>query len=383
MFMSKIVTFEDFVRKAREKHGDKYLYDEKSFTGMKNYVDIYCKSCKTWFTQKAYSHAGGHGHRDCSFEATASASRMTKLEFKDRIKEYEKYYVINIEDFKGYNTPMSVHCAACGTLFSNTPKNLLRGNGHHCPVCYKKESWDEDSIIELFHQIHGDKYTYPRFVYKNIRQRITIKCNTCGHKFPVSLDSHKKGHGCKKCHHRNLADAQRKSLEKFIADAKAIHGDLYDYSLVEYRGSKHYVNIVCKRCGCTFTQKPEVHLGNKAGCPDCNHGSIKIDKASYLYILKTDDNTKIKVGITNNTFKRLERLHKDTPFAFHALKIYKFSKGTQIVRLEKDIHNLIAEHNAGLRGFDGATEWFWYSQDVVDLIETRVVEILKERLYHT
>lgn len=41
--MSKIVTFEDFVRKAREKHGDKYLYDEKSFTGMKNYVDIYCK----------------------------------------------------------------------------------------------------------------------------------------------------------------------------------------------------------------------------------------------------------------------------------------------------------------------------------------------------
>lgn len=56
---------------------------------------------------------------------------------------------------------------------------------------------------------------------------------------------------------------------------------------------------------------------------------------------------------------------------------------SKIVRLEKDIHNLIAEHNAGLRGFDAATEWFLYSQDVVDLIETRVVEILKERLYHT
>lgn len=381
--MPKIITFEDFVRRAREKHHDKYLYDEKSFTGMKHTVSIYCKSCGVWFTQKAYSHVDGHGHRDCSFESSTVASRMTKDVFKDRVKEYEKYYVINIEDFKGYNKPINVRCAVCGKLFSNTPKNILRGNGHHCPVCYKKESWDESSIVELFHQIHGDKYTYPSFAYKNLRQRITIKCNTCGHKFPVSLNSHKNGHGCKKCHHRNLADTQRKSLEKFIADAKSIHGDLYDYSLVDYNGSKRYVKIICKRCGCTFPQKPEVHLGNKAGCPNCNHGSIKTDKTSYLYILKTNDETKIKVGITNNTFKRLERLHRDTPFDFHKVKIYKFTKGTCIVDLEKDIHNLIADHNAGLRGFDGATEWFWYSQDVVDLIDRRVVEILEKRLYHT
>lgn len=116
---------------------------------------------------------------------------------------------------------------------------------------------------------------------------------------------------------------------------------------------------------------------------DYHHGSIKTDKTSYLYILKTNDETKIKVGITNNTFKRIERLHRDTPFDFHKVKIYKFTKGTCIVDLEKDIHNLIADHNAGLRGFDGATEGFWYSQDVVDLIDRRVVEILEKRLYHT
>lgn len=239
-----------------------------------------------------------------------------------------------------------------------------------------------EEFIEKARAIHGDKYDYSKAEYVDTCTDVVIVCPIHG-EFPQKpVDHTSRKRGCPQCGVEKSAEAKRKTAEEFIKEAKAIHGDYYDYSKVEYRGTKQYVKIICKRCGCTFPQKPEVHLGNKSGCPDCNHGSIKIDKTSYLYILKADDDTKIKVGITNNTFKRLERLHRDTPFDFHALKIYKFPKGTQIVRLEKDIHDLIAEHNAGLRGFSGATEWFWYSQNVVDLVEKRVVEILEEKLYH-
>ena len=37
-----------------------------------------------------------------------------------------------------------------------------------------------------------------------------------------------------------------KTTEQFIKEAKLIHRDKYDYSLVEYNGCKTNVNIKCK-----------------------------------------------------------------------------------------------------------------------------------------
>lgn len=56
------------------------------------------------------------------------------------------------------------------------------------------------------------------------------------------------------------------SPEAFIERARAVHGDAYDYSHVEYRNTKVKVEIVCRACGTAFLQTPEKHMrGN--GCP--------------------------------------------------------------------------------------------------------------------
>ena len=36
---------------------------------------------------------------------------------------------------------------------------------------------------------------------------------------------------------------KRKTIEEFIFDAKKMHGDKYDYSLVEYNGEQHFKSI--------------------------------------------------------------------------------------------------------------------------------------------
>lgn len=55
--------------------------------------------------------------------------------------------------------------------------------------------------------------------------------------------------------------------EAFIQRAKAVHGDAYDYSRVDYQTTKQKVEIVCKACGGVFLQAPEKHMkGN--GCPN-------------------------------------------------------------------------------------------------------------------
>lgn len=57
------------------------------------------------------------------------------------------------------------------------------------------------------------------------------------------------------------------TTEKFIAKAKAVHGDRYDYSKVKYVDSKTKVCIICKKHG-EFWQQPNNHL-HGINCPQC------------------------------------------------------------------------------------------------------------------
>ncbi len=61
--------------------------------------------------------------------------------------------------------------------------------------------------------------------------------------------------------------SRRKTTEQFIKEAKLIHGNKYDYSLVEYKNNSTKVKIICKAHG-MFEQRPSDHLNNH-GCKKC------------------------------------------------------------------------------------------------------------------
>lgn len=67
---------------------------------------------------------------------------------------------------------------------------------------------------------------------------------------------------------------QRYTREEFIQRAKAIHGDKYDYSKVEYKNSETRVCIICPAHG-EFWQFPNNHINGKQGCSKCYHESVK------------------------------------------------------------------------------------------------------------
>lgn len=64
---------------------------------------------------------------------------------------------------------------------------------------------------------------------------------------------------------------------KFIEKSKKIHGNKYDYSLVNYEHSKIKVNIVCKDHG-IFNQYIHNHLKGR-GCPDCGN---RLNSEEYI-----------------------------------------------------------------------------------------------------
>jgi len=72
-----------------------------------------------------------------------------------------------------------------------------------------------------------------------------------------------------------MVGKKRKTLEEFIADARKVHGDKYDYSLIkEYVNNKTSVLIRCLKCGLVFPQTPSSHINNKSGCPNCSQQHV-------------------------------------------------------------------------------------------------------------
>lgn len=68
--------------------------------------------------------------------------------------------------------------------------------------------------------------------------------------------------------------------EIFIEKAKAIHGNRYDYSKVEYKNNKTRVCIICPQHG-EFWQRPDNHIHGQ-GCPHCQSSKLEIDMFKWL-----------------------------------------------------------------------------------------------------
>ena len=124
------------------------------------------------------------------------------------------------------------------------------------------------AFIEKARAVHGDTYDYSRVEYVAAHQKIAITCPEHGvfEQKPVSHTS--LGNGCPAC-----AGNARRTVADFIKDAKAIHGDKYDYSGVITAKVSARVSIMCPVHG-EFKKQVNNHLHGREGCPYCSNAKI-------------------------------------------------------------------------------------------------------------
>lgn len=77
-------------------------------------------------------------------------------------------------------------------------------------------------------------------------------------------------------------ESRSHDLESFVTKSKLLHSDVYDYSKVELVGSRELVTITCKLHG-DFQQKPNYHMSKRGGCPLCIKESI-LDRRKEEFI---------------------------------------------------------------------------------------------------
>jgi hypothetical protein len=110
--------------------------------------------------------------------------------------------------------------------------------------------------------IHNNEYDYSLVIYTNSGIKVDIICSKHGI-FSQRPRKHLQGQGCPHCNGKF-----KKTKYDFSIDAKKIHSDKYDYSLVNYINNKTKIKIICKEHG-IFEQRPDDHL-NGRGCMKCS-----------------------------------------------------------------------------------------------------------------
>lgn len=110
--------------------------------------------------------------------------------------------------------------------------------------------------------IHGEKYDYSLVEYKKNCIKVKIICKEHG-VFEQTPNNHLSGKGCEKCVRPNLGI----TTEGYIAKAKEVHNNLYDYSKTKYIKMSDHITITCPEHG-DFSMSAQVHLRGQ-GCPEC------------------------------------------------------------------------------------------------------------------
>ena len=130
-----------------------------------------------------------------------------------------------------------------------------------------------EEFIERSKAVHGYQYDYSNVSYKRNSKKVTIFCHLHG-EFQQTPYHHFKGEGCPKC-----SGNVKLTTEEFIERARAVHGDKYDYSKVNYVNNKTKVVITCPEHS-DFHKSPYDHFKktNPQGCPICGIRKRGIDQ---------------------------------------------------------------------------------------------------------
>lgn len=291
--MEKLTT-EEFIKKSKTVHGDKYDYSKVNYVNATTKVCIICPEHGE-FWQLPNNHMKGVGCPSCS-----GNKRMTTEDFKKRLKTLYPNTNILLDKvvYKNNHTNVTLICPEHGE-FERWPTSLLEKM--ECPECQKIRLHNmfakkTDVAISDFRKIHGDKYDYSKTFYNKTNEKITIICPEHGEFEQLPLD-HLRGQGCPTCGSISMWDKRgRMTTESWKEKAINIHGDKYDYSESEYTGAHDKIKIICKKHG-EFWQDAYAHL-NGQGCNECGHeithSSNEIELFEYIKSLLP--NEEIKIG---------------------------------------------------------------------------------------
>jgi signal peptidase I len=251
------MTKKEFLIKAREIHGYKYMYPllPNKIT-YKDKVDILYNDIL--YTQSISKHLLGRcPEKNTPIKTTEEFIKEAKLIWGDK-------YDYSLVEYKGANKKVKI--LYDDVVFEQTPSIHYKS----APELNMNRDW----FIKRAKYKWGDKYDYSLVEYKHCKSKVKIIYNKTGEIFEQTPHLHL---------HRapeNIKLAVRKTTEQFIKEANVVHDFKYSYDKTNYIKNQIKVIITCPIHG-DFEQRPLSHIqGN--GCKCCSESRGEREIANFL-----------------------------------------------------------------------------------------------------
>jgi len=298
----------EFIERAQEVHGSRYDYSLVEYVDSKTKVKIICQEHGV-FEQLPTNHLKSGGCHMCGYESRAVSRRKSEKEFIEQSQEvHGSKYNYSLVEYTHSKTKVKIICPEHG-VFEQTPS--LHISGSNCPKCsYEHRGLNllgtTDKFISESNSVHGSKYDYSLVEYVGSHTKVKIICPEHGI-FKQTPTNHVNQNGCPKCSYEDNGVRRSLTTEDFIKRAREVHGDKYDYSLVDYIHNTKCVKIICPEHG-VFEQTLNDHINSS--CPICTtekhkqNQYIKFinkarevhgDKYDYYLVDYTHSKTKVKI----------------------------------------------------------------------------------------
>ena len=249
-------TTEDFIRDAKEIHGDKYDYSDSKYVKARDKIIVNCPIHGPWKTTH-YSHIiNKHGCQSCG--AMLRAPDLEDLISKFRTVHKDKYDYSLVEwgakkkGEHGWWIPIRIICKKHGE-FKMTPATHFYQKSN-CPKCMNEQNSErqqktQKEFLKQAKSIHGKTYLYSRTKYRGDQKNIWIKCRVHGY-FEQRADHHLNGSGCSRCINKSEGRIAEILEQKHIVHRRYFI-DKYEFDfflpelnlIIERDGEQHYMTV--------------------------------------------------------------------------------------------------------------------------------------------
>lgn len=269
------LTTEEFIARAKAKHGEKYDYTLVNYFTNTTKVKIICRVHGT-FEQSPASHIKNGGCKLCGSERSAlkrkGKNSITTEEFITRAKKVHGVtFDYSKSNYLGAYKKLEIVCSIHGSFWQSPQAHIYWGYG--CEKCSakKKGKWGQGMSTEEFIKSvklkYGDRYDYSKTVYTGLttKDKITIACKEHGEFSQLTLNHYYSGAGCPKCKRSIgetiVADYLKELEVNFIEehsfpDCKHKRKLFFDFYLPDY-------NMCIEFDGAQHTN-PKTHMNGKA-----------------------------------------------------------------------------------------------------------------------
>ena len=243
---------ENFIKKAKFIHDDKYDYSKVNYINALAKIIIVC-SKHNEFNQTPNSHLNGQGCPKCGIEKRCTLKTKTISWFiGEANKIHGNKYDYSQFIYKKRKIKGIIICPIHGE-FEQTPDVHL--DSHGCPKCsHPSKISTIEEFVQKANNIQNSKYDYSLVKYIGAHKKVIIICKKHG-EFLQKPNSHLDGQGCPVCNNskgeENITQFLKENninfeYQKSFDNCKNKHSLFFDFylpeknMLVEYDGEQHY-----------------------------------------------------------------------------------------------------------------------------------------------